>query len=281
VIPLFVSIWRGGAGIGPAFAFLYAGPAINVVAVVFTCKVIGFGIGIFRVIAVAVMSIIVGLIMARVFRNDHASARVKPPSPVSFGPDPRVTGMLLGALLLLLIVGAFDLSLRARLGVTLPVVAFLVWLIVFKLGREHTRQWLIETGMLLRKIIPILIPAVFVIGLLAQKVPLRAVTWLTGSNAPGPTLAAALFGSFMYFPILTETPFVKAMLKMMGMSLGPAMALLLTAPGLSLPGMIIVSRDIGGKKLVVYVASIVVLATLTGMLFGSKWGTYLCSCMIE
>jgi len=85
----------------------------------------------------------------------------------------------------------------------------------------------------------------------------------------------------MYFPILTETPFVKTMLKVMGMGIGPGTALLLTAPGLSLPGMIIVSRDIGWKKLAVYVSTIVVMATITGLFFGSKWGAYVCSCMIE
>jgi uncharacterized membrane protein YraQ (UPF0718 family) len=281
VVPLFVSIWQGGAGIGPAFAFLYAGPAINLVATVFTCQVIGLGIGIFRVIAVAVLSVIVGLIMARVFGSRQRSSSSGPLAVASIGPDLRITGLLLALLLFLLVVGAFEMALWLRLLLTLPAVGALVWIAVFKLGRDYTRQWLRETYGLLMKVIPILIPAILIIGVFAQKVPLRAVTWLTGSNDVGANLFASVFGAFMYFPILTETPFVKAMLKVMGMTIGPAMALLLTAPGLSLPGMIIVSRDIGWKKVGVYVATLVVLATLTGLFFGSKWGAYICSCTIE
>lgn len=281
VVPLFVSIWAGGAGIGPAFAFLYAGPAINLVAIAFTCRVIGTGIGFFRVIAVAVISLIVGLLMARIFgeRQDH-----KPPTAdlgsISMGPSGRVTTAILGLLLYLLVANSFHFGLATNLLLAAPGVVALIVVCIVGLRRDHVELWARETWRLLMKVIPILIPAVLIIGFAAQHVPLTATRWLSGSNGILRNFVAALFGSLMYFPILTEVPFVKTMLKVMGMGIGPGMALLLTAPGLSLPGMIIVSREIGWKRLSVYVVCILLLATLTGWFFGSEWGAYICNCQL-
>lgn len=281
VVPLFISIWAGGAGIGPAFAFLYAGPAINLVAISFTCRVIGLGIGLYRVVSVALISLVVGLVMARIFgeRQDH-----QPPAAelglLHFGPSGRVTATLLGLLLYLLVVGSLEVGLVWSLALFLPGVAGLVLLAVFGLGREHCLEWGRETWSLLKKVIPILIPAVLIIGFATQHVPLTATRWLSGSNGFSRNLAAAVFGALMYFPILTEVAFVKAMLKVMGMGIGPGIALLLTAPGLSLPGMVIVGRDIGWKRLIVYVGCIVLLASMTGWFFGSEWGQYICNCML-
>ncbi|MCK5803236.1 MAG: permease [Lentisphaeria bacterium] len=279
VIPLFVSIWRAGAGVGPAFAFLYAGPAINVIATIFTCRVIGVGIGLYRVAAVAVMSLIVGLVMNSVFGTKKAAdTRQAPVQILSMGPDGRITGAVLALLFFLLIIGSLEVHLALRLGITLPAVAALAGLCAWKLENDHLRLWLHETGRLLLLVLPILVPAVLIIGFAAQKTPLSVTRWLSGPNSVGRNLVAALFGSLMYFPILTETPFAKALLKVVGIGPGPAIALLLTAPGLSLPGMIIISREIGWKRLAVYVLCLVTLATLTGFAFGSKWGQYICSC---
>ena len=277
VVPLFVSIWQSGAGTGPAFSFLFAGPAINLVAITFTCRVIGLPIGIFRVIAVAIMSLVVGLVMARVFgqgRRDGA----KPLSVVSMGPDARTTVLLLGLLLYLLVAGSFTLPWLWRGAITAPALVGLIWLSAAKLGRFYLGMWMRETWRLLMKVVPILLPAVILIGFLTQKVPLSATRWFSHNNGWLANGAASCFGALMYFPILTEVPFVKAMLKVMGMGIGPGMAILLTAPGLSLPGMIIVGREIGWKRLAVYVVSIVIMATITGVVFGSEWGAYICSC---
>ena len=282
VVPLFVSIWAGGAGIGPAFAFLYAGPAINLVSTAFTCRVIGTSIGVFRVLSVGVIALIVGLLMARIFgerKHVHATANA-PAGVLSMGPSGRTTASVLLLLLYLLVVGSFELGLKWALLLTLPAVLALVLVSAFGLGRDHVEMWARQTGSLLMKVIPILIPAVLLIGFIAQYVPLTATRWLGGAGSFTESLASGTFGAFMYFPILTEVPFVKAMLKVMGMGIGPGMALLLTAPGLSLPGMIIVVREIGWKRLSVYVASIVVLASLTGWFFGSEWGAYICNCQL-
>ena len=279
VVPLFLSVWRGGAGLGPAFAFLFAGPAINVVSMVFACRVIGLGIGIWRVISVAVMSLIVGAVMACVFGREQRG--VAPTATVgvlssdaSVEPAMTVTGLLLA----LLVLGSIEMGIGVRAIITLPLFGAVVGVAYFWLDRDRCVVWLREAGGLVLRVIPILVPAVIAIGYLAQKVPLTATRWLSGSNGFGANGGAALLGALMYFPIMTETAFTKTLLKVMGISTGPAMAILLTAPGLSLPGMVIVGREIGIRKLLTYVFVLVCLATACGVFFGSNWGSYLCNC---
>jgi len=278
VVPLFVSIWRSGAGIGPAFAFLYAGPAINVVSMVFACRVIGVGIGLWRTLSVAVMSVIVGLVMVRLFGSGQDRGGAGQADAIASGPAVAPAAALTGLLLVLLIVGSVEMPWRPRLLVTVPFVAAAAIVAWRWLEREYCRQWLREGVGLFVRVMPILAPAVLAIGFAAQKMPLAAMRWLVGSNGLGANGAAALGGALMYFPIMTETAFAKTLLKVLGFGTGPAMALLLTAPGLSLPGMVIVSREIGLKKVAAYVGTLVILATLCGAFFGSSWGSYLCTC---
>ena len=278
VVPLFLSIWRSGAGTGPAFAFLYAGPAINVVSMAFTCRVIGLGIGVWRVVAVALMSVIVGLAMSRLFGPGGQRPEAEDLESAQAGPARNPAIALVSLLLVLLVLGSIEMAWGLRALLTVPVTLAVVAVAARWLERDHAKQWLSETGLLLLKIIPILVPAVILMAFFAQKVPLSATRWLTGSNGLTTNAAASAVGALMYFPIMTEAAFVKTLLKVMGMATGPAMAVLLTAPGLSLPGMVIVSRDIGMRKLASYVLLLVFLATVVGWFFGSSWGSYLCNC---
>ena len=281
VVPLFAGIWRRGAGTGPAFAFLYSGPALDLLPIIFTCQVIGMPFGVFRTVAVSVIAVAVGVIMARLFgegRSEAAGAATLPPS--EDGPSRRVTGLLVGLLLYLLIIGSMALSWRLRLLLIAPALAGLAVLTWRGLNREQRGAWRLETWQLLRLVLPVLIPAVLVIGLVAMHTPLTVTRWLSGNNSLAASLAAAAFGALMYFPILTEVAFTKALLKVMGVGLGPAMALILTAPGLSLPGMIILRRVVGWRRLLAYAGATVLLAGLAGALFAAAWGTYLCSCAL-
>jgi len=282
VVPLFVSIWRSGAGIGPAFAFLFAGPAINVLSMAFTCKVIGVGMGIGRVVAVAVIAVIVGSVMSLVFgrrRGNPHEGRLQAAS-VALVPGRRAA-VLLGMLLVLLIEGGIEMSWWTRLAITAPPALLLAVLTACRLPVSLVRQWMRETLGLILRVIPILIPAVLIIGVIAEHIPLNTTIWLVGNNSVPVTALAATVGAFMYFPIMTEVAFTKAMLKVVDIGVGPAMALMLTAPGLSLPGMLIVYRDIRMKRLATYVGVIIVLATLFGLFFGSTWGQYICNCKFD
>ncbi|MBT3378228.1 MAG: hypothetical protein HN742_27425 [Lentisphaerae bacterium] len=279
VVPLFLSVWRGGAGIGPAFAFLFAGPAINVVSMVFACRVIGLGIGIWRVISVAVMSLIVGAVMACVFGRKQSEDSPDAMAEAMGDDTPVGPALTLAALLLaILVVGSIEMGIGLRALITLPLVAAVSAIAYYWLDRDQCVVWLRETRGLVLRVIPILVPAVLAIGFVAQKVPLTATRWMSGSSGVVANGGASLLGALMYFPIMTETAFTKALLKVMGISTGPAMAILLTAPGLSLPGMVIVGREIGIRKLLTYVVVLVCLATVFGVFFGSSWGGYLCNC---
>ena len=279
VVPLFAGIWRRGAGTGPAFAFLYSGPAFALVPIIFTCQVIGLPFGVFRTLAVAVIAVVVGVAMTRAFGESRAAGTGSAPLPViSMGPSRRVTIALVGLLLYLLVAGSFKLALFESLLLLGPAGLAIVILALTALGRDNTLLWLRETWNLVRLVVPILLPAVLIIGFLAMHTPLSVTRWLSGNNGFLANLGAAGFGSLMYFPILTEVAFTKAMLKVMGVGVGPAMALILTAPGLSLPGMIILRQVVGWRRLLVYAAAVTLLAALAGMFFGSQWGTYICSC---
>jgi uncharacterized membrane protein YraQ (UPF0718 family) len=275
-VPLFVSIWRSGAGIGPAFAFLYAGPAINLVSLMFTCRVIGWGIGLWRLVSVCVMSVLIGLIMARLFRRADQHRHQTAVQTVSSAPSPRVSAVLMGLMLVLLVLGSLEMSWPKRGCLTVPIVVALILFARARLDRGQAGLWLRETGFLLRRTVPILVPAVLLMGWLGQKIPLSATRGLAGDNSLLANGLAALGGGLMYFPILTETAFVKTLLKVVGIGTGVAMSILLTAPGLSLPGMLIVSRDVHWKKVLCYFFILVILASMFGVFFGSRWGRYLC-----
>lgn len=279
VVPLFAGVWRRGAGTGPAYAFLYSGPALDLVPIIFTCQVIGLPFGVFRTLAVAVISVVVGLIMVRVFGENRGGVTGSAPLPVlSMGPSPRVTATLVGLLLYLLVAGSFKLPLLERLLLLGPAGVALIILAVLGLGRDNTLLWMKETWNMVRLVVPVLLPAVLIIGFLALRTPLTVTRFMSGNNGFTANLGAAVFGALMYFPMMTEVAFTKAMLKVMGMSVGPAMALILTAPGLSLPGMIILRKVVGWQRLLVYAGSVTLLAAAAGALFGSEWGTYICSC---
>ena len=128
-------------------------------------------------------------------------------------------------------------------------------------------------------VLPILIPAVLVIGVIAKYVPLKWIYALVGENTPLSVLGAAAFGALMYFPILSEVPFVKTFLKL-GMNVGPGLAILLLAPGLSLPGMLIVRKVLGKRRLFAYVVGLILLASLVSWVFGLFYGDYVCPCML-
>jgi uncharacterized membrane protein YraQ (UPF0718 family) len=281
IVPLFVSIYRRGAGLGPAITFLYAGPAINVLSLIWVIRVIGWRIGIYRGIAVPVLAIIIGLLMAAVFERNRSDADKAEPY---YGDERTIRRgpllSLMGLLLALVIVGGLDdLALSIRLSTSALLATGILLALRFLFTREEVGAWLRETWNLVRLVVPILAISVLVIGLIVKYVPIRWVFALVGNDSPWSVLGAAVFASLMYFPILSEGPFVKSFLQI-GMTVGPALAILLLGPGLSLPGMIIVRKVLGTRRLLAYVAGLISLVVLTSLSLSLWMGDYVCPCML-
>ena len=265
VLPLFAGISKRGAGLGPAIAFLYSGPAINVLAIVYSAKLLGYEIGIARAIGAIVFSVVIGLIMALIYRKDKSKADAQAFAMLAADPAGKSIWqqvIFVGSLVGILVFAASKNWIAT--GKFLAVLAVIPW-------RWFTRgeivQWLKETLHFTRLIIPWLLVGVFVAGILTVVIPQSVVTNYVGGNSIFANFIASFLGALMYFATLTEVPVVKAFMEL-GMGKGPALALLLAGPALSLPSMIVLGRIMGIKKMLTYVALVVVMATITGYIFG-------------
>lgn len=280
VVPLFVSIYRTGAGIGPAATFLYAGPAINLVSLVLVFEAIGWQIGLWRAILVPVVGVAVGLTTAAVFGADDRKADL---SDQNIAPGDG-TGVrewfLFGLLTALVVFGAVEMPIAWKACGFLAIAGALVVLVLRAFTREDVRLWWDETWHLLKTVIPVLIPAVIVIGLLSSWVDIKWIYRNVGDNSLRSLLFADVFGELMYFPVLSEVVFAKAMMKL-GLATGPAMAILLTGTGASLPGAIIIGRCVGWRKAVFFIVCEIVFTTAASWLFASEIGSYICQCMMN
>lgn len=292
IVPLFVSVYRRGAGIGPAFTLLYAGPAINVVAILFTMSVIDVNTGLWRAVAVPVIAIITGIVMALIFRREERARLEEVRQMTAMAPSGSIGGWRIWALFLaLLVIATFGASVKdwtvRGIGYALlvPPVLILLWR---KFSADDLRGWGIETWGLVKLVIPILIPMLLIIGAISSFIDIKLVNAWVGEAPDGsgwfremrPLLVSTLFGALMYFPILSEVAFVKAFLKDGAIGLGPALAILLTGAGLSLPGLFIAGRAVGIRKVVIYQLIIICLVLLIAGLYGSEVGRYVCACML-
>ncbi|MFB3879955.1 MAG: permease [Armatimonadota bacterium] len=308
VVPIFASILRRGAGIGPAFCFVFAAPAIHVVNTVFTYQVIGPKLALWRFVTVPIIAVLVGLAMALLFRREERARQCEIQGNASVAllershEETRRGETFLLMLIAVLFFGAW-LSLDpyfsgtlwgipagqlVRLAGVIIALAALVKLSFTWFGREETAEWGRQTWLLLRMIVPIFVVAVLVIAVIVAHIPLKWIMPSAGDhsvlrfgqpqgNGILPTFLAAVFGTVMYFPLLTEVAFTKGLL-LKYFALGPALAILLGGPGLSLPGLILVRKVAGLKKMLVYWAVTVSLITLVAYFFGRYFGEYECSC---
>ena len=325
VLPLFGGIYKRGAGLGPATAFLYSGPAINALAIILTARILGFKLGVARAVGAVVFSLLVGVTMAWLYRReerDRAAAQASLPVPeprlslarqavfftllvailVFANWAPAESGAwaavhaakwwstaISGALLLVVLVRWLDLalwkgiSIAAATAVTAvlasghPVVPFSIGFAALSAalaGDEgELGEWLAATWGFAKQILPLLLGGVLVAGLLLGRpgheglIPSAWVASAVGGNSLGANLFAAVFGAFMYFATLTEVPILQGLLGS-GMGQGPALALLLAGPALSLPAMLVLRSLMGWGKTAAFVTLVVVMATATGLLYG-------------
>jgi hypothetical protein len=288
VLPLFAGIYTRGAGIGPATAFLYSGPAINVLAIVMTAKVLGWKIGLARVLGAVGFSVVIGLLMQVFFRKHDDQARngagfVQDES----GKDERPlwkTALHIGAMVAILVfmnwaksdpsVKAWYAVYKAKWILTAVFAAALSWMIVKWFKKDELKEWTSSTWIFAKQILPLLLGGVMLAGFLLGRpghegiVPSSAIAGLVGGNGLWANLFASVSGALMYFATLTEVPILQGLLGS-GMGQGPALALLLAGPALSLPSMIVIGRIMGAKKALVYILLVVVMATATGWIFGA------------
>lgn len=328
VLPLFMGIYRMGAGLGPAVAFLYSGPAINVLAIILTARILGFELGVARALGAVVLSIVIGLLMHLIFRKEELAkaeaaaalreAEAGRPLWQNAAYFASMAAILVfanwgkpdqseGAWYLLytwkwVLTGAAALALGAILVAWFAVrwwkVAFVAAAVVaaallapqwpavpFSLGAiglsaiAHTsgdamESWLASSWSFAKQILPLLLLGVLLAGFLLGRpgeegmIPSRWVAALVGGNSLHANLFASVAGAFMYFATLTEVPILQGLIGS-GMGRGPALALLLAGPALSLPSMIVIRSVLGVKKTAVFVVLVIVLSTLCGWAFGA------------
>jgi hypothetical protein len=330
VLPLFGGIYRRGAGLGPAIAFLYSGPAINVLAIILTAKILGFELGVARAVGAVGFALVIGVIMQLIYRREEAAralsqkgfedsagqSRPLADTAAFFAlqvavlvfanwaparaedsavwhavfawkwPLTAVAGLGLALLLILrwrwhwqpLAITAAVVALLAWLLPQAPVLAFSAGLLGLTLAAATQPgdgdEWLGQTWSFAKLILPLLLGGVLLAGFLLGRpghegiVPSEWVSAAVGGNSLLSNFFAALAGAFMYFATLTEIPIVQGLMGS-GMGKGPALALLLAGPALSLPSMLVIRSILGTQKTVVYCSLVVVMATFSGLVYGT------------
>jgi hypothetical protein len=265
VLPLFGGIYKRGAGIGPAVAFLYSGPAINVLAIVYTARIMGSDLGLARAISAVVLAAGIGLIMALIYHKEESLK-----DQVAFDAlitAPATRKWWLQVVFFAILVGILIFAASQNwivTGVLLTALGLTLW-------RWFTRSelsiWMKETLRFVRLIAPWLLVGVFAAGIITTFVPQDAVTSWVGNNSLFANFIASLLGALMYFATLTEVPIVNTFMNL-GMGKGPTLALLLAGPVLSLPNMLVIRSIMGTKKTLTYIALVVISATVSGYIFG-------------
>ncbi|MDI6713881.1 MAG: permease [Thermodesulfovibrio sp.] len=287
ILPLFMSIYQRGAGLGPAIAFLYSGPAINVLAIILTARVLGWDIGIARAVGAVLFSVIIGLLMHLIFLKEEKKRQSDEDFEVSWlqaKPLYQVAMHLFFMIGFLIFANwgrpqeeavafwwiVYNLKWILAIGFfTLVILSSLKWF-----NKDELVQWVYQTWYYAYLIIPLLFIGVLVAGFLFGRVgyegivPSEWVYSVVGGNSLQANLIASIVGAFMYFATLTEVPIIQGLLGA-GMGKGPALALLLAGPALSLPSMIVIMKTIGFRKTAVYVFLVIIMATISGMIFGA------------
>ena len=269
VIPVSSGIYRGGAGIGPAFILLWVAPAANILALVYTGQILGAEMVIARLISALVMCFVVGYVMLYAFYKEERN-RVST-IQISGGPLMSRKAVILLVLLIAWLLAPNYIVTHGPYwqkvlvwAIGLLVVAAYVWKTIEK---DRIKAWLGETWWFVRVIFPLLLGGVFLVGIIGALLPPEWIeTWLGGAGLRQSFLAT-LIGAITYFATMTEAPFVDTLMGL-GMGKGPALALLLTGPGISLPNWLAIAKVFGVKKALVYVPTIIVLGTLVGWVAG-------------
>ncbi len=268
ILPIFAGIRKRGAGLGPAVTFLFSGPAINIAAIFLTLSVLGVNIGLARIISAVFLSVLVGLSMQLIFREktEGGNLFIEQNNQPSYGKATILVFML--TMIFVLVVNGLQMNQLFKYFLMIGLAVVVAVIALTKFQKETNKEWLKETWSFTKMLLPILFIGVFVAGFVMPFLPQELIEKIVGSNSITGNLVASVFGAFMYFSTLTEIPILQALIAK-GMSQGPALALLLAGPSLSLPNMLVVRRVLGNKKTAVYALLVVFYSTIAGFLFGS------------
>ena len=265
MIPVASGLYYSGAGVGVAFIVLWVAPATNILALVYTGSILGSKIVVSRIVAALVMAFIVGYVMSLIFGKEKVDK-------VQFAHSREIKFIekkeLIVLILVLLSLLAPNYIVQRGKYVYKVLIWFVFTIITFifalkNISKEKIRSWLMETWFFVKIIFPLLLLGVFIVGIIGKILPQEIVQKFLGGNSLKASFFATMLGAMSYFATMTEAPFVDTLLKL-GMGKGPAIALLLTGPGLSLPNWLAIARVFGVKKAVGYVLTIIVLGTLVG-----------------
>jgi hypothetical protein len=326
ILPLFSGIYMMGAGLGPAIAFLYSGPAINVLAIILSGKVLGVDIALARAIGAIVFSVVIGLVMAYIYRKEE---RAKMESAFSIPNSDEQRPLWKTIVFFAILIGILIFSNWAKPDVNegfwfsifslkwyitivlsiifsvililwynanwlkILIVAVIVYISTYffqnpsipfgigilgltyvtMTGNDELKHWFESTWTFAKQITPLLFAGVLFAGFMLGRpghegiIPSSWINGLVGGNSLLANLISSVVGVFMYFATLTEIPIVQGLMGS-GMGKGPALALLLAGPALSLPSMLVIRSVIGTKKTIVYVLLVIIFSTIVGFLFG-------------
>jgi uncharacterized membrane protein YraQ (UPF0718 family) len=291
VMPLFSGIYKRGAGLGPAIAFLYSGPAINVLAIILTARILGWQLGLARAIGAVVFSVVIGLLMHFIFlkeeRERHAVGDLNA-GEIKENRSLGKTALYFGAMVVFLVFANWSKPIEGYHGIWSLIYQYKWWIAGFSLisliamllkwfSREELKDWTKVTWEFALQILPLLLGGVLISGFLLGRVghegiiPSKYVMMLVGGNSLWANFFSSVIAAFMYFATLTEVPILQGLIGS-GMGKGPALALLLAGPALSLPSMLVLRSIMGMKKTAVYVSLVVLMATISGMIFGAISG---------
>ena len=287
VLPLFSGIYKRGAGLGPAVSFLYSGPAINVLAIVFTARILGWQLGLARVVGAIVFSVIIGLLMHFIFLKEERARHANGNFNIGEEKEARSLGktvLYFASMVAFLVFANWGKPFESDHGVWFFLYRYKWWIAGFSLislavmlfkwfKKDELKEWTKVSWGFALQILPLLLGGVLLSGFLLGRVahegiiPSRFIEALVGGNSLRANFFSSIVAAFMYFATLTEVPILQGLIGS-GMGKGPALALLLAGPALSLPSMLVIHSVIGTKKTAVYVGLVVIMATASGMIFG-------------
>ncbi|MFP4185326.1 MAG: permease [Thermoplasmata archaeon] len=274
ILPMFAGLYKKGSGVGPATAFLYSGPAINILAIIYTANILGFELGLARAVAAVAMAFVIAFLMSYLFKtHDEETSKNNKNTSVNDNGPKRSKWVKLSVFVLLiaiLVTGTAGISWALKIGIIYLFSMAIAVILIYYYETYEVTEWGYETWDLTKKIFPILIVGTFIVGVIAYFLPPETFRPYLGDNSLLSSFFGSIIGAILYMPTLLEVPIIGTTFGYNSGVMGdaPALSLLLAGPSLSLPNMIVLFRIMKSKHWLAYIGIVVVLSTLMGFTYG-------------